>query len=77
MLWKAKQVLYDVGKYNTPCKDNDDKYYGIQQDLKKVFEPHVDISATYLSSQDVAKAQATKTWFVVGIFPYDSTCKPP
>ena len=46
--WKAKQALYDVAKCNTPCKDNDDKYYGIQHDLKKVFEPHVDISATYL-----------------------------
>ena len=48
---------------NAPCKDNDDKYYGIQHDLKKVFKPHVDISATYLQSQDDAKEQATKTWF--------------
>ena len=54
--WKAKQALYDAAKCNTPCKDNDDKYYGIQHDLKKVFEPHVDISATYLWSQDDAKA---------------------
>ena len=37
--WKAKQALYDAAKCNTPCKDNDDKYYGIQHDLKKVFEP--------------------------------------
>ena len=75
--WKAKQALYDAAKCNTACKDNDDKYYGIQHDLKKVFEPHVDISATYLWSQDDAKAQATKTWFVVGIFPYDCPYKNP
>ena len=75
--WKAKQALYDAAKCNTPCKDNDDKYYGIQHDLKKVFEPHVDISATYLWSQDDAKAQASKTSFVVGIFPYGGTYKPP
>ena len=59
--WKAKQALYDAAKCNTPCKDNDDNYYGIQHDLKKVFEPHVDISATYLWSQVDAKTQATKT----------------
>ena len=60
--WKAKQAFYDASKCNTPCKDNDDdKYYGIQHDLKKVFEPHVDISATHLWSQDDATAQATKT----------------
>ena len=69
--WKAKQALYDAAKCNTPCRDNDDKYYGIQHDLKKVFEPHVDISATYLWSQDDAKEQATKTWFDMGIFPVD------
>ena len=69
--WKAKQALYDAAKCNTPCKDNDDKYYGIQHDLKKVFEPHVDLSATYLWSQDDAKTQATKTWFDMGIFPVD------
>ena len=63
--------MYDVAKCNTPCKDNDDKYYGIEHDLKKVFEPHVDISATYLWSQDDAKAQTTKTWFDMGIFPVD------
>ena len=74
---KAKQALYDAANCNTPCKDNDDRYYGIQHDLKKVFEPHVDISATYLWSQDDAKTQAPKTWFVVGIFPYDGTYKPP
>ena len=69
--WKAKQALYDAAKCNTPCKDNDDRYYGIQHDLKKVFEPHVDISATYLWSQDDAKSQVTKTWFDMGIFPVD------
>ena len=75
--WKAKQALYDAAKYNTPCRDNDDKYYGIQHGLKKVFEPHVDISTTYLWSQEDAKSQATKTWLVVGIFPYDGIYKPP
>ena len=35
--WKAKQALYDAANCNTPCKDNDDRYYGIQHDLKKVF----------------------------------------
>ena len=69
--WKAKQALYGAAKCNTPCTDNDDKYYGIQHDLKKVFEPHVDISATYLWSQEDAKVQATKTWFDMGIFPDD------
>ena len=69
--WKAKQALYDAAKCNTPCKDHDDRYYGIQHDLKKVFEPHVDISATYLWSQDDAKSQVTKTWFDMGIFPVD------
>ena len=49
--WKAKQALYDASECNTPCRDNDNKYYGIQHDLKKVFEPHVDISVTYLWSQ--------------------------
>ena len=44
--WKVKQALYNAAKCNTPCKDNDDKYYGIQHDLKKVFECHVDMSAT-------------------------------
>ena len=70
-MWKTKQVLSDAAKCNTLCKYNDNKYYGIQHDLKKVFEPHVDISATYLWSQDDAKAQATKTWFDMGIFPVD------
>ena len=70
--WKAKQALYDAANCNTPCKDNDDRYYGIQHDLKKVFEPHVDISATYLWSQDDAKTQVTKTWFDMGIFLVDS-----
>ena len=75
--WKAKQALYDAAKCHTPCRDNDDKYYGIQHDLKKVFEPHVDISAIYLWPQDDAKVQATKTWFDMGIFQVDgraSTC---
>ena len=69
--WKAKQELIVAAKCNTPCRDNDDKYYGIQHGLKKHFEPHVDISATYLWSQDDANAQATKTWFEMGIFPID------
>ena len=65
--WKAKQALYDAAKCNTTCRDNDDTYYGIQHDLKKVFEAHADISATYLWSQDDAKAQVTKTWFDLGM----------
>ena len=69
--WKAKQALYDAAKCNTPCRDNNDKYYDIEHDLKKVFEPHVDISATYLWSKHDAKEQATKTWFDMGIFPVD------
>ena len=45
--WKAKQALYDASKCNTPCRDNNDKYYGIQHGLKKDFEamliyqPHI------------------------------------
>ena len=70
--WEAKQALYDVAKCNTPCRDNDDMHYCIQHGLKKVFEPHVDISSTYLLSQEDAKAQATKTWFDMGIFSVDS-----
>ena len=70
--WKAKQALYDAAKCNTPCKDNDDKYYGIQH-----FEPHVDISGTYLWSQGDSKAQGTNTSFVEDIFPYGGTYKPP
>ena len=58
--WKAKQALYDATKCNTPCRDNNDKYSGIQHGLKKVFDPHADISATYLWSQDDATSQATK-----------------
>ena len=69
--WKAKQALYDTAKCNTPCKDNDDRYYGIQHDLKKVFEPLVDMSATYLWSQEDAKVKATKIWFDMSIFPVD------
>ena len=75
--WKTKQTLYDATKCNTPCRNNDDKYYGIQHGLKKVFEVHVDISVTYRLSQEGAKTQANKTWFVVGIFPYDVTYEPP
>ena len=75
-MWKAKQALYDAAKCNTPCRDSDDKYYGIQCGLKKACEPFVDITATYLWSQEDAKSQATKTWFVVGIFPYDGTYEP-
>ena len=37
--WKVTKGLYDAAKCNTPCRDNSDKYYGIQHDLKKVFEP--------------------------------------
>ena len=69
--WKAKQALYDAVKCNTPCKGNDDKYYGIQHGLKKVFEPHIDISAIYLWSQKDTKVKVTKTWFDMGIFPVD------
>ena len=68
---KAKQALYDAAKCSTPCRDNDDKYYGVQHGLKEVFEPHFDISATYLWSQDDAKAQATYTCFDIGIFLVD------
>ena len=63
--------MYDASSGNTPCGDNDNKYYGIQHGLKKDFEPHVDISGTYLWSQDDAKSQSTKTWFNIGIFPFD------
>ena len=69
--WKAKQELYNASKCNTPCRKNTDKYYGRQYGLKKDFEPHVDISVTCLWSQDDAKSQPTKTWFDVGIFPFD------
>ena len=46
--WKAKQALYDVSKCNIPCRDNNDKYYGIQHGLKRDFEPHIDKSAHIL-----------------------------
>ena len=46
--WKEKQVLYEVFKYNTPCRDKNDKYYCIQHGLNQDFDPHVDISAKYL-----------------------------
>ena len=53
----AKQALYDASNCNTLYRDNSDKYYGMQHVLKKVFDPHVYISATYLWSQDDAKSQ--------------------
>ena len=34
-MWKAKQASYDASKWNIPCRDNNDKYYGIQHELKK------------------------------------------
>ena len=68
--WKAKQSLYDAAKCNTPCRDNNDQYYGIQHGLKEDLEPHVDISATCLQSQDDAKSQTTKTCFDMGILPF-------
>ena len=39
--------------------------------LMKDFDSHDDIPATYLRSQDDAKFQPIKTWFDVGIFPFD------
>ena len=69
--WKAEQALYDASNCNTPCRDNKDKYYGIQHGLKKDFVPHVDISVTYLWSQDDAKSLLTKIWFDMSIFPFD------
>ena len=48
-------------------RDNDDKYYGTQQGLKEDFDPHVDVSATYLWFHDDAESQSTKTWFSMGI----------
>ena len=63
--------LYNASNCNTPCRDNNDKYCGIQHGLKKYFDPHVGISATYLWSQDDAKSQLTRTWFDMGIFPFD------
>ena len=67
--WKAKQALYDAYNCNTLCRDNNDKHYDIQHGLKKDSDPHVDISATNLWSQDDVKSQSTKTWFDMGIFP--------
>ena len=58
--WKIKQALCDASEYNTPCRDNNDKYYGIQHGLKKDFEPHIDESATYLWSQDDAQSHQPK-----------------
>ena len=72
--WKAKQALYDCILLVEIMMISIMVY---NHDLKKVCEPHIDISVTYLWSHDDAKAQATKTWFVVGIFPYDGTYKPP
>ena len=67
--WKAKQALYDAAKCNTSCRDNDDKYYGIKHGLKKVFEPHVDISATCLWSQDDAKTTSIQNMVCCGYIP--------
>ena len=69
--WKAKEALCDTSNCNTPCRNNNNKYYGIQHGLKKDFDPHFDISATYLWSQDDAESQSIKTWFDMGIFPFD------
>ena len=69
--WKAKQALHDASKCNTPCRDKMDKYYGIQHDIEKDFEPYVYISATYVWPQDDAISQSTNAWFDVGIFPFD------
>ena len=59
--WNAKQALYDASNGKTPCCNNNNKYEGMQHVLKKDFDPHVDISATYLWSHDDAKYQSTKT----------------
>ena len=40
-MWKVKQALYDASNCNTPCRDNNDRYYGIQHGLKKDCEPYV------------------------------------
>ena len=68
---KGKQALHDASNCNTPCGDNNDKYYDTQHGLKLDFDTHVDISVTYLWSEDDAKFQSTKTWFDVGKFPFD------
>ena len=62
--------MYDTSIFNLPCRDNNDKYYGIQSRLKKESEPQVGILGTYLWFQDDAKSQSTKTWFDMGIFPF-------
>ena len=54
-MWKAKQALYDLSNCNIPCRDNNDKYYGIQYELKKDFDPHVDISVTCLQNLNQPK----------------------
>ena len=69
--WKAIQAWYDASNCNFPCRDNNDKYYGIQHGLKKDLDPHLDILATYLWSEDDAKSQSTKTWFDIGIFLFE------
>ena len=46
--WKAKQTLYDASNCNSPCRDNNDKSYGIHHELKKDLYLHVDISASIL-----------------------------
>ena len=37
--WKVKHPLYDAAKCNTACRDNNDKYCGIQHCLKTVLTP--------------------------------------
>ena len=62
-LWKCgKQNKHCMIKQNnTTYRDNDDnKYYGIQHGLKKVFEPRVNISAAFLWSQDDAKSTSNQ-----------------
>ena len=66
--WKANQALYDASKCNTHCRDNNDKYYGIQHGIMKDFEPHVDISARYLWSQDDAKNHSQPKYGLMQVY---------
>ena len=75
--WKAKQALYDAAKCNTPCGDNNDKYYGIQHGLKKILTPMLIYLPHIYGHRMMQNHKQTKTWFVVGIFPYDGTYEPP
>ena len=63
--------MYGASKCNTPCRVNNDRYYGIQHGSKKDYDPHIDMSAKYLWSQDDAKSQSTKTCFDMGEFLFD------